>query len=115
VYLNDVSSVFSSVMQKHVTLSVTEAELVAVVTLVQDMMYVYRVITSVGLLVELSMTAEMDNCGAHDLANSWSIGMSTRYINVQLVFLCKLKEEGIVVCKHIPGLDDQVGIFTKKY
>ena len=32
VYLNDVSMVFSSVTQKHVTLSVTEAELVAVVT-----------------------------------------------------------------------------------
>ena len=32
VYLNDASMVFSSVTQKHVTLSVTEAELVAVVT-----------------------------------------------------------------------------------
>eukprot|EP00804_Cyclotella_cryptica_P028830 CCRYP_019720-RA/>CCRYP_019720-RA protein AED:0.58 eAED:0.63 QI:0/0/0/0.5/1/1/4/0/888 len=42
VYLNDAPIAFSSVTQKHVTLSVTEAELAAVVTMVQDMMYIYR-------------------------------------------------------------------------
>ena len=105
---------FSSVTQKHVMLLVTEAELAAVVTLVQDMMYVYRVITSVGLQVELPMTAETENCGAHDLTNSWSIGESTRYINVQMFFCRELKEEGMLVCKHIPGLDDEVDIFTQK-
>jgi hypothetical protein len=39
VYLNDMHIVFSSVMQKHVMLSVTEAELAAVVTMVQDKLY----------------------------------------------------------------------------
>ena len=66
-YLNDVPIAFSSVTQKHVMLSVTEAQLAAVVTMVQDMMYVYRVITNMGLQVELPMTAEMDNSGACDL------------------------------------------------
>jgi hypothetical protein len=62
VYLNDAPIAFSSVTQKHVTLSVTEAELAPVVTMtmVQDMTYVYRVITSMGLQVDLPMTAEMD-------------------------------------------------------
>ena len=72
VYLNDAPIAFSSVTQKHVMLSVTEAELVAVVTMVQDMMYVYRVITSLQLQVELPMIAEMDNqqmeCGRVDVA-----------------------------------------------
>ncbi len=38
VYLNDAPIAFSCVTQKHVMLSVTEAELAAVVTMVQDMM-----------------------------------------------------------------------------
>lgn len=38
--LNDMPIAFSSVTQKHVTLSITEAELAAVVMMVQDMMYV---------------------------------------------------------------------------
>lgn len=83
VYLNDVPIAFSSVTQKHVTLSVTEAELAAVVTMVQDMMYVYRVITSMGLQVDLPMTAEMDNSGVRDLANSWSVGGRTRHVDMQ--------------------------------
>jgi hypothetical protein len=113
VYLNDASIAFSSVMQKHVTLSVTQAELAAVVTMVQDMMYIYRVITSIGLQVELPMTAEMDNSGVHDLVNSWSIGGRTRHIDVRMSFLHKLKEEGMVVYKHIPGPETEADIFTK--
>jgi len=78
---------------KHVTLSMTDAELVAVVTMVQDMMYIYRVIKSLDLQVELPMTAEMDNSGARDLANSWSVGGRTRHVYVCMFFLQELKEE----------------------
>jgi hypothetical protein len=49
VSLNDVPIEFSSGIQKHVRLSLKEAELVAVVTMVQGMMYIYRVITNMGL------------------------------------------------------------------
>ena len=113
VYLNDAPIAFSSVTQKHVTLSVTEAELAAVVTMVQDMMYVYRVITSMGLRVELPMTAERDNSGARNLANSWSVGRRTRHVDVQMFFLRESKEEGMVVYKHIPGPENEANIFTK--
>jgi hypothetical protein len=41
LYLNGAPIMFGSVTQKHVTLSVTEGELAAVVSAVQDMMYVY--------------------------------------------------------------------------
>ena len=48
VYLNDIPIEFSNV-QKHVMLSLTEAQSAAVVTLVKDIMSVYRVIASMGL------------------------------------------------------------------
>ena len=115
VYLNDAPIAFSSVTKKHVTLSVMEAELAAVVTMVQDMMYVYRVITSMGLQVELPMMAEMDNSGALDLANSWSISGRTRHIDVQVFFIWELNEDGVEAFKHIPGTDNEVDIFTKKF
>jgi hypothetical protein len=113
VYLCDAPIMFSSLTQKHVTLSVTEAELAAVVTLVQDMMYVYRVIKSIGLTVELPMIAELDNSGARDLANSWSVGGRTRHVDVRMFFLRELKEEGLVAFKHIPGSGNEADIFTK--
>eukprot|EP00804_Cyclotella_cryptica_P007776 CCRYP_001385-RA/>CCRYP_001385-RA protein AED:0.40 eAED:-0.17 QI:0/-1/0/1/-1/1/1/0/271 len=113
VYLNDAPIAFSSVTQKHVTLSVTEAELAAVVTMVQDMMYIYRVINSMGLKVKLPMIAEMDNSGARDLANSWSVGGRTRHVDVRMFLLRELKEDGMVAFKHIPGPDNEADIFTK--
>jgi hypothetical protein len=54
-------------------LSVAEAELAALVTMVQDMICIYKVIKSMGLKVELTMLTEMDNSGARDLINSWSV------------------------------------------
>ena len=113
VYLNEAPIVFGSVTQKHVTLSVTEAELAAGVSLVQDMMYVYRVVTSMGLLVELPMLVEMDNSGAKDLANSWSVGGRTRHVDVRMFFLRELKEDGFITIKHVPGNDNEADIFTK--
>jgi hypothetical protein len=113
VYFCDSPIMISSLTQKHVTLSVTEAELAAVVTLVQDMMYVYRVVKSLGLTMELPMLVELDNSGARDLANSWSVGGRTCHFDVRMFFLRELKEEGLVVFKHIPGSKNEADIFTK--
>jgi hypothetical protein len=61
-----------SATQRHVisTLSVTEAEGAAGVTEAQDMLFVYNILKSLGLKVQLPMVLEMDNKGAVDLANS---------------------------------------------
>lgn len=67
LYMNDAPIYFSSVTQKHEMLPVTEAELVAVVTMIQ-------VVNSMGLYVELFMVAKIDNSGTYNLANSWRIG-----------------------------------------
>ena len=71
--LNGAPVMFASATQKFVTLSVTEAESAAGVSKVQDMMYVYRLLKSMGLCVKLPMILEMDNKGAVDLAKNLSI------------------------------------------
>jgi hypothetical protein len=76
-------------------------------------MYVYRVIKSLGLNVELLMLTEIDNSGACDLANGWSMGGRTRHIDVHMFYLHKLKEEGMVSFKHIPRPKNEANILTK--
>jgi hypothetical protein len=56
-------------MQKCVTLSVTEAEFVAAVEVVQNMLFAWRVIDSMGLKVKLPMEIQVDYKGAVGLAN----------------------------------------------
>jgi hypothetical protein len=55
VFLNGELVSAQSKMQECVTLSVTEAELMAVVSCIQDMIYIKNVINSMGLKVKLPM------------------------------------------------------------
>jgi hypothetical protein len=50
------------------------------------------------------MVLEMDNKGAVNLANSWSVGGRTRHVDVQMFFLRELKDDGLIVIRHISGL-----------
>ncbi len=54
-------------MQDCVTLSFTEAELVAAIMCVQDMLFTKKVLKSIELQVALPMTLHVDNKGAKDL------------------------------------------------
>ena len=99
--------------QRFVTLSVTESESGAGVMTAQDMMYTYRLIMSLGLQVKLPMVHEMDNKGAVDLANNYSVGGCTRHVDVRFFYLRELKDEGLMVIRHVPGADNDADIFTK--
>lgn len=76
-------------------------------------MFTYRLLTSMGLKVKLPMLLEMDNKGAVDLANNYSVGGRTRHVDVRFFYLRELKEEGLMVIKHVPGVDNDADIFTK--
>jgi hypothetical protein len=83
-------------MQECVNLSATVAELMAVSSCIQDMIYIKNVINSMGLKMQLPMEIRVDNKGVKDLVNSWSIGGRTRLIGVRLNYLRELKEKGII-------------------
>ena len=75
----------------------TEAELAAATQCAQDMLFVMRVMESIGLKVHKPMILEVDNKGAKDLTHNWSVGGRTRHVNVREWFLRDLKEEGVKV------------------
>jgi len=63
--------------------------------------------------VKKPMILWMDNKGAIDLANNWSVRGHTRHVDVRYYFLCKLKEEGILEVKWIATDDNCSDLFTK--
>ena len=113
VFLEGSPVVMRSSTQRSVTLSVTEAELAAAVQTAQDMMFVMRILESLGLKVKKPMILKLDNSGAHDLAHNWSVGGRTRHADVRMHFLRELKEEGVIICDWISGNDNPSDIFTK--
>ena len=92
MFLNNVPVTSKSKLQVMVLLLVTESELNAASSCVQDMMHVMRVIKSMGLKVEKPMLSEVDDKGVADLCNNWSVGGCTRHVNCHLNFLRELKE-----------------------
>jgi hypothetical protein len=79
------------------TLSTAESsELVASTQCAQDMLYDMRILESISLHMKKPMILKIDNKGAVDLANNWSVGgqQQMRHIEVQTYFLPEgLKEK----------------------
>jgi hypothetical protein len=100
-------------MKKCVTLSVTEAEFVAAVEVIQNMLFSWRVLSSIGLMVTLPMIVEVDNKGAVDLANSWTATGRTRHIASRINFVRELKEEGVITVQWLSNQQMSSDIFTK--
>jgi hypothetical protein len=90
-------------MQRIVALSVTQAELFAATNNAQDMLYTKRIIESLGLHVQLPMILEVDNKGALDLVNNYSVGGRNRHVETRQYLLRKLKEENIIKVIWTPG------------
>jgi hypothetical protein len=89
-------------MQRIMLLSTTEAETIAAVQCAQEMLYISRLVTSLGLKIKPLMILEIDNKGAIDLVNSWSISGRTKHMEVHYQFLQELKEKGILKVEWIP-------------
>ena len=65
------------------------------------------------LKVKLPMVLYVDNKGAKDLCNNWTVGGRTRHIEVKQYFLRELKEAGIVHVKWQSGADMTSDMLTK--
>ncbi len=102
-----------SATQKTAALSVCKAEMNLAVLCAQDMIYTKHILELLGLQVETPMVLQMNNKGAVDLINSFSIGDCTCHIDVQQCFLRELKEAKIMVVTWIPGTKNEGEMFTK--
>jgi len=113
VYWEGVPVVVRSVMQKRIALSVTEAELYAIVSCIQDMLFVNLIMKSINIKVNLPMVVESDNAGAVELVNGWSVSHNSRHIGVRLNFVRGLKEAGKLKIDRCEGVDNEADLCTK--
>jgi hypothetical protein len=101
VFLNGSPVQWKSKMQECVSLSVTEVELIAATSCAQEMIYIKKVLESINLKFKLPMVLRMDNKGAKDLINNWTVGGRTRHIAVKYFYLRELKEQKIIETEWI--------------
>ena len=73
-------------MMPIIALSSTEAELYSAVLTAMDMIFVYHIVTSMRLTVELPIVLYLDKSAAIALANNWSIGGRTKHTYTKKLF-----------------------------
>jgi hypothetical protein len=112
-FLNDAPVIMKSNMRRIADLSVTESELGGATETAQDMLFTMRSVEAMGLKVKKPMILYVDNKGAKDLINNWSVGGRTRHIEVRQYFLRELKEQGIIHCVWTAGTGMCSDLFTK--
>ena len=104
---------WKSKMEDIVTLSATEAELVAATACAQHMLFVMKLLEDMGLHVQKPMVLFVDNKGAKDLSNNWSVAGRTRHIDVRYYLLRDLKLAELIHVEWMPGEENCSDIFTK--
>jgi hypothetical protein len=71
------------------------------------------VLESIKISVKMPMVLQMDNKGAKDLINSWSVGGRTCHIDVRYLFLREEKEKNMVKTEWISSKSNPSDLFTE--
>ena len=113
VYLNDAPVAFKSSTQQTVSLSSAEAELNALVSCAQELLYVMNLLESMELTVNKPMVIKCDNKGTVAVAHNWVVSGRMRHVAIKKNFMRELEEKNIIHVEWIEGVKNEADAFTK--
>ena len=113
IYLNGCLISWKSRGQKHVTLSSTEAEYVAVSEVCTDIMFIKMMMEFLQLEMKKPVIVHCDNVGAIFLGNNAKLSARTKHIDVKYHFIREHVVDGTVEIIFIPSEENDADIFTK--
>ena len=106
---------WKSQRQPFVTHSSTEAEYVALDSLVRDIVWERRVLEELGALPPTSPPTQLfsDNYGATCLTKNHTSNDKFKHIDVKYHYIREVAADRRIAVCHVPGSDNQADIFTK--
>lgn len=94
------------------SLSTTEAELVALCDAVRDGLWLRKLISDLGVSFN-NVTFFEDNQGCLSLIKNPSNNKRVKHIDLKFHFICEYYNSGIIHLKYIPSDNQQADILTK--
>ena len=98
---------------RHVTLSSSEAELVALSECVKEVRFVVKILEDLKFTIPKPVVVRVDNIGAMFLAENNSTSQRTRHIDIRYKWVSEFIEEGEVSVVFVKTADNDANIFTK--
>ena len=96
-----------------ISMSTTEAELVALAACAIELIYIMQLLKFIGYECDDAVCVETDNKGAHDLCHRFSSAQHTRHIDRKLFKLREMRGAGLVTVKYLGTEENTADIFTK--
>ena len=113
IYLLGVPICWRSKGQKGVTLSSSEAEYVAISEAVKEIRFIYYLLESIGINIELPIVVRCDNVGAIFMAENSSSGVRTRHIDTRYHFVREHIEDVFIKIVFVKSCENIADLFTK--
>ncbi len=98
---------------KSVVLSSTEAEYIGVSEVVKELKFVIQLLETIDIKIELPIKVQVDNVGAMWLANNYSSGERTRYIDIRAHFVKGFVVDGVIELIFVMSQHNDSDLFTK--
>ena len=96
-----------------ISMSTTEAELVALADCAIELIYMMSLLGFIGFVVKTPIVVETDNKGAYDLCHRYTSAQHTRHIDRKLFKMRELRGAEMVSVRHIPDPENTADMFTK--
>ena len=113
VYVLNCLVAWKSRSQKHVTLSSTEAEYVAISDVCTEIMFIRMVLEFLGVRVRMPITVHCDNIGAIFLSYNAKISQRTKHIDTKYRYVGEYVEQGTVKIVFVRSEDNVADVLTK--
>ena len=113
IYFCGIPIAWRSKAMKSVVLSTTEAEYMALPEVVKELKFIFQLLQTMNVEVEMPTTLYVDNVGAIWLSNNRTTSDRTKHIDIKTSFVREYQEDGKIVIKIVKSEDNKADIFTK--
>ena len=95
------------------TLSSSEAELMALSEATKEIKFVYEILTSMGIKVKLPIVCRVDNIGAIFIAENATANPKSKHIDTRAKYVTKYIQDGFLKVLFVKTDDNSADVFTK--
>ena len=104
---------WKSKSQKSVTLSSSEAEYVALSEAAKEIKFIYQLLQSIGIEIELPIVVRVDNVGAIFMSENTSTSGRTKHVDVRYRYVNEMILDGFLKIQFVKTEENVADIFTK--
>ena len=113
IYFCGIPVAWKSKSMKHVVLSTTEAEYVAVSEVVKEIKFLHQMLRSMEIIVPLPIKVQVDNVGAIWLANNSNVSERTKHVDLRAHFVRDMIKDQVIEINFVKSAENDSDIMTK--